>query len=65
MLRDKFFSIAAETPAMENQSAADAAIRMAASDNMNYILVAQADIYIPGGLCHFAFRRLSEKQNNK
>ncbi len=59
-----FLSIAAETPAMESPSTADADIWRAKGDDRSYNQAKSQD-YIHEGLWHFAFRRLSEKENNK
>jgi hypothetical protein len=52
------------TPAMEKHSAAFAAEK-GSSDKLYRDLVCNSDATIIEGLCHFAFRRLSEKQNKK
>ncbi len=58
------FSIAVERTAMEKHSAAFAAEK-GRSDKWYRDLVCNSDATIVEGLCHFAFRRLSEKQNKK
>jgi hypothetical protein len=52
------------TPAMEKHSAAFAAEK-GRSDKLYRDLVCNSDAAIVKGLCDFAFRRLSEKQNKK
>ncbi len=52
------------TPAMEKHSAAFAAEK-GRCDKLYRDLICNPDATIVDGLCHFAFRRLSEKQNKK
>jgi hypothetical protein len=49
---------------MKNHSTAKAAEK-GRSDKLYRDLGCNSDATIVGGLCHFAFRRLSEKQNKK
>jgi len=58
------FARDAEFAEMESHSAADAAIWRATGDDKSYNQ-AKIQEYISKGLWHFAFRRLSEKQNKK
>jgi hypothetical protein len=58
------FSIAVERTAMEKHSAAFAAEK-GKSGKLYRDLISNSDATIVEGLCHFAFRRLSEKQNKK
>jgi hypothetical protein len=58
------FSIAVEKTAMEKHSAAFAA-EEGRFDKLYRDLACNSDATIVEGLCHFAFRRLSEKQNKK
>jgi hypothetical protein len=58
------FSIAVERTAMEKHSAAFAAREASFYNKYRHMVIHSVDP-LGEGLCHFAFRRLSEKQNKK